>query len=136
MTQNTPAAPAAGPLKAKYDDLLELGEKLGAKDGGWKEEGGKLKVWGTVLYQLEKDAMWDNIKTHADWETELVADIKVAKTDVYGVWTVESGDTLSKIAKSAYDDGKMYMKIFEANKGLLKDPDKIQVGQKLTIPNK
>jgi LysM repeat protein len=135
MTQNIPAG-GPGPLRTKYDDLLKLGETLGTKDGGWKEEGGKLKIWGTVEYQLQKDALWDKIKTYAGWENEIVADIKTAKSDIYGIWTVKSGDTLSKIAKSAYDDGKLYMKIFEANKGLLKDPDKIQVGQKLTIPNK
>ena len=44
-----------GPLAGLCAGLLKLGEKFGAKDGGWKEEGGKLKVWGTVDYQLEKD---------------------------------------------------------------------------------
>jgi LysM repeat protein len=122
-------------LKDKYDDLLKLGEKLGVKGGDWKEEGGKLKMWGTAPYQLEKDLLWDNIKKHSGWEAEVVADIKVDKTDIYGVWEVKSGDSLSKIAKTAYDDGKKYMKIFEANKNVLKDPNVIQPGQKLTIPN-
>jgi LysM repeat protein len=122
-------------LKDKYDDLLKLGEKLGVKGGDWKEEGGKLKVWGTAPYQLEKDLLWDNIKKHSGWEGELVADIKVEKTDIYGVWEVRSGDSLSKIAKTVYDDGKKYMKIFDANKSVLKDPNVIHPGQKLTIPN-
>jgi LysM repeat protein len=122
-------------LKDKYDDLLKLGEKLGVKGGDWKEEGGKLKVWGTAPYQLEKDLLWDNIKKHSGWEGELVADIKVEKTDIYGVWEVKSGDSLSKIAKTVYDDGKKYMKIFDANKSVLKDPNVIHPGQKLTIPN-
>ena len=122
-------------LKEKYDDLLKLGEKLSMKGGGWKEDGGKLKVWGTAPYQLEKDLLWDNIKKHAGWENEIEADIKVEKTDIFGIWEVKPGDSLSKIAKSAYDDGGKYMKIFEANKTVLKDPDKIQAGQKLTIPN-
>ena len=122
-------------LKDKYDDLLKLGAKLGVKGGDWKEEGGKLKMWGTAPYQLEKDLLWDNIKKHSGWEAEVVADIKVDKTDIYGVWEVKSGDSLSKIAKTAYDDGKKYMKIFEANKNVLKDPNVIQPGQKLTIPN-
>ena len=49
---------------------------------------------------------------------------------------VKSGDTLSKIAKEAYGDANAYMKIFEANKPMLSDPDKIYPGQKLRIPPK
>ena len=48
--------------------------------------------------------------------------------------TVKSGDTLSKIAKEAYGNANDYMKIFDANKPMLKDPDKIYPGQKLRIP--
>jgi len=47
---------------------------------------------------------------------------------------VKSGDTLSKIAKEAYGDANAYMKIFEANKPMLKDPNKIYPGQMLRIP--
>lgn len=47
---------------------------------------------------------------------------------------VAKGDTLSALAKKYYGDGNKYMKIFDANKDQLKDPDKIQVGQKLRIP--
>ncbi len=47
---------------------------------------------------------------------------------------VVKGDTLSGLAKKYYGDGGKYMKIFDANKDKLKDPDKIQVGQKLRIP--
>jgi nucleoid-associated protein YgaU len=47
-----------------------------------------------------------------------------------------SGDTLSKIAKEAYGDANAYMKIFEANKPMLSNPDKIYPGQKLRIPAK
>ena len=48
--------------------------------------------------------------------------------------TVESGDTLSKIAKQVYGDANAYMKIFEANKPMLSDPNKIYPGQTLRIP--
>lgn len=47
---------------------------------------------------------------------------------------VKSGETLSKIAQHYYGDASLYPKIFEANKDKLKDPNKIQVGQKLRIP--
>jgi nucleoid-associated protein YgaU len=49
-------------------------------------------------------------------------------------YEVKQGDTLSKIAKEIYGDPSLYPKIFEANKDRLKNPDLIQVGQKLRIP--
>jgi nucleoid-associated protein YgaU len=49
-------------------------------------------------------------------------------------YEVKKGDTLSKIAKAIYGDPSLYTKIFEANKDQLKNPDLIQVGQKLRIP--
>lgn len=50
------------------------------------------------------------------------------------VHVVESGDTLSGIAKRYLGNAGAYMKIFEANRDVLKDPDKIFPGQKLKIP--
>ena len=47
---------------------------------------------------------------------------------------VQSGDSLSKIAQKYYGDPALYSKIFEANRDLLQDPNKIQPGQKLRIP--
>ena len=49
-------------------------------------------------------------------------------------YTVVAGDNLSKISKAQYGDANKYMKIFEANKPMLKDPDKIYPGQLLRIP--
>ena len=49
--------------------------------------------------------------------------------------TVESGDSLSKIAKKYYGNAMKYPVIFEANKPMLSDPDKIYPGQVLRIPH-
>lgn len=49
-------------------------------------------------------------------------------------YTVKKGDTLSKIAEQFYGDKMLYPKIFEANRDVLKDPNKIKPGQKLRIP--
>ena len=49
-------------------------------------------------------------------------------------YTVQSGDTLFKIAEEAYGDGNDYQKIFEANRDLLESPDHILPGQELRIP--
>lgn len=52
------------------------------------------------------------------------------------IYEVVSGDSLSKIAKKEYGDANAWPKIFEANKDILKDPNKIYPGQKLKIPPK
>ncbi len=51
-------------------------------------------------------------------------------------YTVQAGDTLWKISKQFYGEGSQYLKIFEANKGLLENPDHIFPGQELVIPEK
>jgi nucleoid-associated protein YgaU len=48
--------------------------------------------------------------------------------------TVQKGETLSKIAQQLYGDANKYQTIFEANKPMLKHPDKIYPGQSLRIP--
>ncbi|MDZ7344729.1 MAG: LysM peptidoglycan-binding domain-containing protein, partial [candidate division KSB1 bacterium] len=114
-------------LKDKYKELLDLGVKLQVKNGDVREEGGKLYVKGTTTYQYEKDQLWDKIKSYPNWENEIVADIKVEKTDIYGIYEVKSGDTLSKLAKQHFGDAKRYMEIFNLNKDILKDPQLIKV---------
>jgi nucleoid-associated protein YgaU len=52
------------------------------------------------------------------------------------IHTVVSGDSLSKIAKQEYGDAKLWPRIFEANKDIIKDPNLIYPGQKLKIPPK
>ena len=59
------------------------------------------------------------------------ADAKGGRT-----YTIAKGDSLSKIAKRAYGDAKAWQGIFDANKDILKDPNKIYPGQKLKIPQK
>ena len=49
-------------------------------------------------------------------------------------YTVKSGDTLSKIARETYGDANQYQLIFDANRPMLSDPDKIYPGQMLRIP--
>jgi nucleoid-associated protein YgaU len=51
-------------------------------------------------------------------------------------YEVKAGDSLSKIAKSVYGDANAYGKIFDANKPMLTDPNKIYPGQQLRIPAK
>ena len=50
------------------------------------------------------------------------------------IYEVQPGDSLSKIAKREYGDANQWNRIFEANKDVLNDPNKIFPGQKLKIP--
>jgi len=59
-----------------------------------------------------------------------------SSTTATKIYVVKSGDSLSKIAMAEYGDGNAWNKIFEANKDILKDPNKIYPGQKLKIPPK
>jgi hypothetical protein len=123
-------------LKEKYQDLVNLASKLDIRNLEVKEEGGKLVIKGTTTYQLEKDLFWDRVKQYPDWQKDLSADIRAERTDIHGIYTVQPGDTLSKLAKVHLDDVKRYMEIFNANKDQLKDPNLIKVGQKLVIPKR
>ena len=51
-------------------------------------------------------------------------------------YTIESGDSLSKIAKQFYGNAMDYPKLFDANKEVIKDPDLIYPGQKIRVPAK
>jgi nucleoid-associated protein YgaU len=50
-------------------------------------------------------------------------------------YEVQKGDTLWRIADIYYKDGSRYTEIFEANREVIKDPDKIYPGQMIRIPN-
>ena len=57
-----------------------------------------------------------------------------AATEKIEYYEIVSGDTLSAVAKKYYGNGSKYMRIFEANREVIKDPDKIYPGQKIRIP--
>lgn len=124
-------------LTEKYKDVLDLGQRMDVAEGYVKEEGGKLKIGGTAKTQYLKDLLWDKIKEiGGDNPSDVEADIKVAVTDCYHVHAVQSGNTLSGIAKKYLGDASRYTEIFELNKNQLSDPNNIQVGQELKIPFK
>jgi nucleoid-associated protein YgaU len=116
----------------------------GKFDGSAQERDGKLHFVGSVQTEEQKNEIWSAIKTIPSWRDDVVADIKVtgggggtgaaAAAPAARTYTVKSGDTLSKIAKEHYGDANAYMKIFNANKDQLSDPDKIKPGQELKIP--
>jgi len=123
-------------VRAKYQSVLDLGEKLNIQNGDVKEEMGKLHVSGTANTQYEKNQIWDAIKAvGGENPADIVADIKVADETVYARHTVAGGESLSKIAKHYYKDPMKYNAIFEANRNILNNPDMIHPGQELVIPH-
>lgn len=73
--------------------------------------------------------MTDKMPDFSDVQKGSSSTAPVAKT-----YEVKAGDTLSKIAKQEYGKANEWNRIFEANKDILKDPNKIYPGQKLKIP--
>lgn len=128
-------------LREKYNYAIQTAKGF-HMDGSAEERDGKLHFKGTVQTQDQANKIWDAIKTIPTWSQEVVADIRAvgpqqgapAGAQAERTYTVKSGDTLSKIAKETLGNANAYMDIFNANKDVLSDPDKIKPGQVLKIP--
>nr|ALS90357.1 LysM domain protein [uncultured bacterium] len=125
-------------LKLRYAPLLEVVQQEGVRLENLHVQENKLFMKGVAPSEGAKNHVWDRAQQIGP--DDLLLDIRVeavasapalAPAQTY---TVKSGDTLSKISKHFYGDANEYMRIFYANRALLHDPDKIQVGQKLVIP--
>jgi nucleoid-associated protein YgaU len=95
---------------------------------------GTVNLTGSVPDQETKEKIIlcaGNVEGVEHVEEELLVEQIEPEAQFY---TVEKGDNLSKIAKMHYGDPNKYMVIFEANKPMLKHPDKIYPGQMLRIP--
>ena len=125
-------------LRDKY--AWAISQAKGKFDGSAQERDGKLYFTGTVKTEADKNEIWTAIKTIPEWRDEVVGDIKVvggpaaAPASAAKTYTVKSGDTLSAIAKAQLGSAGDYMKIYDANRDQLSDPDKIKPGQVLKIP--
>jgi nucleoid-associated protein YgaU len=123
-------------LRGRYKYAIETAKSFGM-EGSAEERDGKLYFKGTVQTQEQANKIWDAIKTIPTWQQDIVADIKAvggAPAAASASYTVKPGDTLSKIAREQLGDPNAYMEIFNANRDQLSDPNKIQPGQKLKIP--
>ena len=130
-------------LRDKYAYAIQTAK--GKFDGSAQEKDGKLHFVGSVQTEAAKNEIWTAIKTIPDWRNEVVAEINVtgggssaaaapASASASRTYTVKAGDTLSGIAQSELGSAGAYMKIFEANRDQLSDPDKIKPGQVLKLP--
>jgi LysM repeat protein len=129
-------------LKLKYQSVLNLMNTLKVQLKNLHIQDNKLVIRGVAQTKDDANKVWNQIKlVDKDYKLDLMAEItflsdapaaKAAPTA--RLYKVVAGDTLSKIAKKYYGNANEYMKIFEANKNILKDPNKINVGQELIIP--
>ena len=133
-------------LKMKYQSVLNAIEQQQVQLQNLHVQDNKLFIKGTAPSVEAKNKVWDQIKlVDSSYDKDLTADIsfdaaRAAAAAAGGgqstgqTYEVRSGDNLSKISKQFYGDPNEYMRIYYANRDKLRDPDMIQVGQKLTIP--
>ncbi len=98
------------------------------------QDGAKVTVRGKAKTQAEAEKIVvaaGNVEGVEEVESDIEVEAPAAQATFY---TVVSGDTLSKIAKAHYGDAMKYPAIFDANRPMLSDPDKIYPGQTLRIP--
>lgn len=103
-------------------------------------EGSRVRVGGNVPDEATRQKLAmivGNIK-HIDSvdDNDLAGGTPSQQQPQLQTYEVQSGDTLSEIAKKQYGDAGAYNRIFEANRPMLKDPDEIYPGQVLIIPSK
>ena len=67
-------------------------------------------------------------------EKVMAVTVKAADQQKVEYYEIKSGDSLSAIAKKFYGDAMQYPRLFEANREVIKDPDKIYPGQKIRVP--
>ncbi len=114
--------PGVKPIDVKFDDgvvtLSGVAESLAAKEKAVLMAG---NVEGVVKVNAD------------DVEVDTKA-VDVAQAEQIQYYTIQPGDTLSGIAKEFYGNAMKYPEIFEANREVIEDPDKIYPGQKIRIP--
>jgi hypothetical protein len=135
-------------LKAKYQSVLNfIEQQQNTQLQNVNMEGDKLLIRAAAPSADVKNNIWDQIKLVDPSFSDLIADISAPEAAAAAAagggdtavaiprtYTVQAGDNLSKISKHFYGDPNQYMKIVNANKETLPDPDKIKPGMQLNIP--
>lgn len=131
-------------LKQKYQTALTVADREGVEFSNMHVQDDKLHIKGVAPSLAARTAFGDQLKLVDPVESDVVAEIDIREAPASGgswgsgpsaTYTVKSGDTLSKISREHYGNPNDFMRIFYANRDKLNDPDKIQVGQELIIPD-
>jgi nucleoid-associated protein YgaU len=133
-------------LKQKYQSVLNMADQQKIQFQNLHVQDNKLFIRGIAPSEDAKNKFWDQVKLVNPNTDDITAEISVDNSRSMGAaagggsaqggqtYTVKAGDNLSKISKQFYGDANEYMRIFYANRDKLHDPDRIQLGQELTIP--
>jgi nucleoid-associated protein YgaU len=135
-------------LKQKYQPALTLMQNLQVQVQNLNMQGNQLLIRGVAPSADAKNRVWDQIKRIDSAYSDLICEISLSQqvpaTMTAGAsasggqnqrsYTVQAGDTLSKISRQYYGDPNQYQKIFDANRNVLTDPNAIRPGQVLVIP--
>lgn len=127
-------------LKQKYQSVIDAIQSAGGQIQSISQEGEQLALTATVPDENSKNRVWDAIKSvdpkFSDLKHNITVDssLQASAGQRRGpqTYTVQPGDSLSKIAKQFYGDANKYMDIARANG--IQDADKIKAGQELKIP--
>ena len=151
-------------LKQKYQPAINLMQQLQVRLEHLNMQGDKLFIQGKAPSPDVKNKVWDQIKLIDPTYSDLICDINADMTQAQPQsqpsheqqaqarpqtmsagasisggqsgrrYTVQAGDSLSKISTHFYGSPDQYLKIFQANRDVLNDPNKIRPGQELVIP--
>lgn len=135
-------------LKGKYQTALSVIDQQGIQLQNLHVENNKLVIRGNASSQDAANRVWDQVKLVNPGLDDISLELSVTESQAAAAtaqssqsaqsanqsYTVKAGDTLSKISRQFYGNANEYMRIFYANRDKLRDPDKIQVGQELSIP--
>ncbi|GAO45299.1 LysM peptidoglycan-binding domain-containing protein [Flavihumibacter petaseus] len=122
-------------LQDKYKAVIDAATAQGVSDLLVREQDGVLYIDGTAPSSNAKQQVWDVYESvNPDFrDSDVVMNLSVAAGGEES-YTVKSGDNLSKIAKKY--PGLSWKDIYEANTDKIKNPDLIQPGWELRIPQK
>jgi nucleoid-associated protein YgaU len=139
-----------GELQQKYISALNFAEQKQVQFQNLHIEDDKLFIRGIAPSQDVANQLWDQVKLVNPSLDDISLDLQVAEQKTQSAaaslqspvvqaapqstYTVKPGDTLSKISRQFYGEANEYMRIFNANRDKLHDPNHIQPGQQLTIP--
>ncbi|NNE98995.1 MAG: LysM peptidoglycan-binding domain-containing protein [Pyrinomonadaceae bacterium] len=122
-------------LVDKYQTLIDLANNLGIADLVVNEGDDVLHIDGTAPSAEVKQELWDEYaRIDPDFRAgDLVLNVNAPESDSSTTYTVQSGDSLSKIGANY---GVSWQQIFEANRDKIDNPDVIHPGQEIVIPQK
>src|SRR5436305_8023967 len=144
--RRTSMADRLGELKAKYQSVTNfIQQQPNTQLQNVNMEGDKLLIRASAPSQEVKNKIWDQIKLVDPNFSDLTADIQAPAAAAAAAgggagsagartYTVKPGDSMTKISQEFYGHANQYMKIFEANRDKLTDPDKVRAGMELVIP--